>query len=128
MLANKLLNYLRNLNPEQVREAIARNIDLSEVIFQHFRLNEYAVKPVATFFLRTHWDELEPYLTNVKKIMSIISENNKEAERLLKTPAGRKWLNWNVKHLYETLYYYAWGENAKPRSPPFDKKDAFWGK
>jgi len=81
----------------------------ARLIFNHF--HEYIEHPVLRPLIRTvlkvYWSDVEKYLTNVKNIYNILSENE-ELRDVLKRPEAIRYLNYVVAQSYVALYEFVW--------------------
>lgn len=109
--ARKLLrDFLARLVPGDVRWAINNHFDPWLSVVDKFHLGEEGVYPLAVFFLRPYYREIEGYLTRPRKILKLIASKNPKNAQVLDTPEGRRFLNEMCARGYNSLRLYLWPE------------------
>jgi hypothetical protein len=96
--------------PENLRQAVENNTDMTKLLFNHWHLSNPMIQPILKLVLQAYWNEIEQAVTNVPKIYSILASANPENRKILETPQARKYLNRQCEQLYGELYRIAWLE------------------
>ena len=85
------------------------NLDPSRLILNH--LHEYidnpALNPIIRTVLKAYWQDIEAYLTDVRKVYNILQQNPKLRPILAKREAI-EYLNNAVTVSYKRLYEWVW--------------------
>ena len=98
---------LSYLTPENLQYAIDSQTDPVTLFGNHFKLNSWIVKPFAKIVFRAYWKEMEPLLTDARKLYKILVKDPTK-KKMLDTPEGRHYVNWCVSRYYSFLYNYCW--------------------
>jgi len=81
----------------------------ARLIFNH--LHEYIESPILRPIIRTvlkaYWQDIEAYLTDVKKIYNLLWQNPK-LRPILQKPEAIRYLNYCVAQSYVALYEFVW--------------------
>lgn len=104
---------LRNFVTEKnLRYAIENDLDILTLALNHYGLGHGDLTPLFRLAMKMYWDEAESYLTNVAKVLSLLSEKPKCAE-ILDTVRGRDYLNRCCRTTYDRLYDFIWENKAQ---------------
>ena len=98
---------LSYLTPENLQYAIDNQTDPATLFGNHFKLNNFFVRPPAKIVFRAYWKELEPLLTDARKLYRILAKDHAK-KKMLDTPEGRRYLNLCVRRFYKWVYSYTW--------------------
>uniref|UniRef100_A0A6M3M4B8 Uncharacterized protein n=1 Tax=viral metagenome TaxID=1070528 RepID=A0A6M3M4B8_9ZZZZ len=95
------------VTPQGIRYAMANNLDLFTLAFNHYGLGHSAVSPLFKIVARNYWGEIEDLLTDANKVLKIVSKKP-ECAQILYTPEGIDYLNRCCIAGYENLYNFVW--------------------
>jgi len=103
-----LQNFVTEKN---LRYAIENDLDILTLALNHYGLGHGDLTPLFRLAMKMYWEEAESYLTNVSKVLSLLSEKQKCAE-ILDTEMGRDYLNRCCRTTYNRLYDFIWEKQA----------------
>ena len=103
-----LQNFVTEKN---LRYALENDLDILTLALNHYGLGHGDLTPLFKLTMKMYWDEAESYLTNVSKVLSLLSKKPKCAE-ILGTEKGRDYLNRCCRSTYDRLYTFVWEENS----------------
>lgn len=92
--------------------AIENDLDILTLALNHYGLGHGDLTPLFKIVMKMYWDEAESYLTNVSKVLSLLSKKPKCAE-ILDTEKGRDYLNRCCRTTYDRLYTFIWENKAQ---------------
>ena len=92
--------------------ALENDLDILTLALNHYGLGHGELTPLFKMVMKIYWDEAESYLTNVSKVLSLLSEKPKCAE-ILDTAKGRDYLNRCCRATYDRLYDFIWENKAQ---------------
>jgi uncharacterized membrane protein YfbV (UPF0208 family) len=102
-----LKNFVKEKN---LSYAIENDLDILTLALNHYGLGHSSLTPLFRFVMKAYWGDVESYLTNVGKVLSLLSEKP-ECAKILSTVKGRDYLNRCCKTAYDNLYDLIWLEN-----------------
>lgn len=94
---------------KNLRYALENDLDILTLALNHYGLGHGDLTPLFRIVMKMYWDEAESYLTNVSKVLSLLSKKPKCAE-ILDTERGRDYLNRCCRSTYNRLYDFIWVE------------------
>jgi len=94
---------------KNLRYALENDLDILTLAFNHYGLGHGDLTPLFRLAMKMYWDEVESYLTNVSKVLSLLSKKPKCSE-ILDTVKGRDYLNRCCRSTYDRLYTFVWEE------------------
>ena len=103
-----LQNFVTEKN---LRYALENDLDILTLALNHYGLGHGDLTPLFKLTMKMYWDEAESYLTNVSKVLSLLSKKPKCSE-ILDTEKGRDYLNRCCRSTYDRLYTFVWEENS----------------
>ena len=104
--------FLKNLKPEDVTDAIQKDLSLTKLCFNDFHLNHQMIKPFVRLILKANFKDIQKLLTDVPAVYAVLAENPRIMP-VLNTYKGRVWLNRQCREMYEAMYIYTW-KNGDP--------------
>ena len=109
--AEKFIEWtLQNFVTEKnLRYALENDLDILTLALNHYGLGHGDLTPLFKLTMKMYWDEAESYLTNVSKVLSLLSKKPKCSE-ILDTEKGRDYLNRCCRSTYNRLYDFIWEE------------------
>ena len=99
---------LQQIPADKLQQAIQEWTDPAPILFNHFKLNHPAIRPLARTLFRMYWNEIEEHLTDARKIYDILTQRQ-DLKPILDTPRARAYLNWLTQRFYDILYDFVWG-------------------
>jgi len=107
-IIRQFINYFKRfLTPENLKEAISRNIDLTSLIYDTYGLTSPDVLPIFRTVMRMYWDEFEEVVTNVPRLFKALMMNP-GCKGILDTPQGINYLNEQCEKIYKYTYHLVW--------------------
>jgi hypothetical protein len=103
-LAAFLTSYL---SKENLETAVAENVDLTAVIFNHFGLNNPNILPLFKTVMRAYWDIFEQAVTDVPRLYTMLKKKLGN-DPILMAPETINYLNTQAEHLYSVFYALVW--------------------
>jgi len=101
-----LQNFVTEKN---LRYAIENDLDILTLALNHYGLGHGDLTPLFRLAMKMYWDEAESYLTNVSKVMALLSRKPR-CSKILDTEKGRDYLNRCCRSTYDRLYAFVWEE------------------
>ena len=101
-----LQNFVTEKN---LRYALENDLDILTLALNHYGLGHGDLTPLFRLTMKMYWDEAESYLTNVSKVLSLLSRKPRCSE-ILDTEKGRDYLNRCCRSTYDRLYTFVWEE------------------
>jgi len=100
---------IKRIKPEDFEEAMRSKFDPSRLILNHFHsiIEQPKVKPLVQLCLKMYWNEIEDYLTDVRKVYDLLC-CNPDLRRLLQKKEARRYLNYACASSYKRLYEWVW--------------------
>ena len=117
-----IANLLASIDPEDLKNAIENNENLVVLFFNHYKLADYRVRPIARRILKIFWEDLEDYLTNPIKVLEFLCKANPKLKPILITKRSIEWLNQNCENLYRAFYNYVFKDELPPEISYLKKK------
>jgi len=117
-----LLSLLAAVDPKDLENAIKNNENLVVLFFNHYKLADYRVRPIARRLLRLFWKDLEKYLTNPILILEELCKSRPELKPILVSKRSIEWLNQNCENLYRSFYNYVFKDETPPEVSYLKKK------
>lgn len=99
--------FIKKLDPKDVKWSIENNISLVKIVFNHFHLSHPIIKKIVQPILKYYWENIENFIKNKKRLEQLLSIN-KELKQVLSSKKGKKWIVMQQKELYDAFYYYTW--------------------
>ena len=99
-------DFLSRLAPDDLEKAARENYNPIRDLVERFHLANPAVRMGAVVLLKSNWEELEGYLTNVPKLIQLFLENRPELKGVLERPEVRRYLNITCAYCYYWLADY----------------------
>lgn len=122
MHSDWLLGLLYSIDPEDLKNAIENNENLVVLFFNHYKLADYRVRPIARRLLKMFWNDLEKYLTNPILILEELCKSRPELKPILISKRSIEWLNRNCENLYRAFYNYVFKDEIPPEVNYLKKK------
>lgn len=104
-----LKNFITEKN---LRYALDNDLDILTLALNHYGIGHGQLTPLFKMVMKVYWDEAESYLTNVSKVLALLSEKPKCAA-ILNTVKGRDYLNRCCRTTYDRLYDFIWLDKAE---------------
>jgi len=84
-------------------------LDPSRLILNHFHqyIDNPVLNPIIRIVLKAYWQDIEAYLTDVRKIYALLWQNPKLRPILVRREAI-EYLNYAVSVSYKRLYEWIW--------------------
>lgn len=101
-----VVSALNLLTPEALEYGIKNDVDPRVVVFNHFKLGNRYIRPIARFFIRAYWKEISAVLSDVRKVYEILATDPRR-KKILDTPEGRNYLNNVCFYMLQELWRYA---------------------
>jgi hypothetical protein len=106
----QFLDYFKQyLTPENLQTAISQNLDLTNLIYNHYGLLTPQILPLFRAAMRLYWDIFEEAVTNVPRLRQALMKNPK-CRQILQTPEAIKYINEQCERLYTVTYNIVWGQ------------------
>jgi predicted RNA-binding Zn-ribbon protein involved in translation (DUF1610 family) len=99
-------DFLSKLAPEDLERAAKEGYNPIKDLVERFHLANPAVRMGAAVLLKSNWEEIEQYLTNVPKLIQLFLENRPELKGILEKPEVRRYLNVVCAYCYYWLADY----------------------
>ncbi|RLI18283.1 hypothetical protein DRO54_10325 [Candidatus Bathyarchaeota archaeon] len=115
MLKNRNLavNWIRvgikSIKPEDFVNAMKGGFSPARLIFNHFHtyIQNPVLRPIIQTIFKAYWNEIEYYLTDVRRVYNLLWENP-NLRHILSTPEAKRYLNYAVASAYVAIYEFTW--------------------
>ena len=109
-LANEWIRVgIKSIRPEDFLRAMKGGFSPARLIFNHFHeyIENPVLRPIVQTIFKAYWNDIEEYLTDVRKVYNLLWENPKLRPILIK-PEAKRYLNYAVAQAYVTIYEFTW--------------------
>jgi glutamate racemase len=103
-LATFLAGYL---TPENLQEAVNKNLDLFTLVCNHYDLLNPQILPLFKSAMRLYWDLFEEATTDVPRLYKVLRKKFGNHPVLL-SPQTINYLNNESERLYKKMYQLVW--------------------
>ena len=106
-MKEKVIQFLLSkVDKNLLKKAVEQNSDISELIYNS--AIDFLSSRIPKFILRTYWHEIEPYLTDVEKLKSVLAKRE-DLREIIEHPNFDLWLYNILNKVYPKLYDWVWG-------------------
>ena len=100
---------IKSIKPEDFVRAMKGGFSPARLIFNHFHtyIQNPVLRPIIQTIFKAYWNEIEYYLTDVRRVYELLWENPK-LRPILSTPEAKRYLNFVVASAYVAMYEFTW--------------------
>jgi len=100
---------IKSIKAEDFNRAMRGGFSPARLLFNHFSpyITHPVLRPIIQTIFKAYWNEVEYYLTDVKRVYNLLWENP-NLRPILSTPEAKRYLNYAVAASYVAMYEFTW--------------------